>query len=420
MTTRILTFLFLLVFGLSKGQNLSTVFIDTLDITVNNKKIYSTDVTTLKFITNTKDIRLSLYDDGIHKLFISFAKSSSNRPYSLISSSLYFYLNDTSYSLAQMNQSNYEHCLEVLTGNCVLQNWGDNKLVPELKTKIKLNYRHMNFAPIDTTNYKFNYRQGTWIGTHRDVKEVTVDFQKDKRNGLARALYHDGTSYNVNFQDDIPDNYGQGYWQNYGGRNKFKFSYNIPNILLACDSENSNAYSSFTFQRGKKTKEVLIHHDLSVHYEKKGLQGDSLEFHVRGDYMSITDDSLVIQSDELNIHDFYKKNTDSLHYFSKMTPSSFIKVPIKDISKIYYERSEWKTFTLRTTLLSITTALIISPLVSIQKGGFNRDRFNKVTLTSFGVAILSISFGIAFSQKEFLCKPTKKSNKIWTIKPTDY
>jgi hypothetical protein len=419
MTTRILAILFLLTFGLFKAQNLSTVFIDTIDIMVNNKKIYSSTTTTLKFIPNTKDIKLTFYDDGIHKLIISFALSKTNGPNSLVPSSLRFYLHDSSYALARIDKSDYEQCLETFIGNSLLQNWGYNKPEPPQKTQIKLYYRLMNFAPIDTSNYKYNYKQGIWIGANEDAKKVTVSFQNDKRNGLAKALYRDGASYNINFKDNVPDNYGQGYWENYGDRNKFKFSYTIPSILGACYSTNSNAYPSFEFQRNKKTKEVLGHHDLSVHYEKKGIKNDSLEFHVRGDFMSITNDSMVIQSEDFDVHDFYKKNTDSLHYLSKTVASGFVKVPLKDISKIYYERSDWKTFTLRTTLLSLASALIVSPLISIQKGGFNQDRFNKVTTASLGVAVLSITFGIAFSQKEFLIKPTKNSNKTWTIKPTD-
>ena len=135
--------------------------------------------------------------------------------------------------------------------------------------------------------------------------------------------------------------------------------------------------------------------------------------------MSITNDSMIIQTNDFDIHNFYKKNTDSLHFLRQPLPSGFAKVPLKDIYKIYYERSDWKTFTLRATLLSLATALIVSPLISIQKSGFNQDRFSKLTTASLGVAVLSISFGIAFSQKEFLIRSTKKSNKTWTIKPTD-
>jgi hypothetical protein len=420
MTTRILTTLLLLTFGLNKAQNLSTVFIDTIDIMVNNKKIYTAATTTLKFIPNTKDIKLTFYDDGIHKLIVSFALSTTNGPNSLVLSSPHFYINDTSYALSQIDESDYEQCLETLIGNSLLQNWGYNMPEPLMKTQIKLYYRLMNFAPLDTTNYKYNYKEGIWIGAHKDAKKVTVSFQNDKRNGLAKALYSDGASYNVNFKDNVADNYGQGYWENYGERNKLKFSYTIPSILGACYSANSNSYSSFDFCRGSKTKEVLGYHDLSVHYDKNGIKNDSVKFHVRGDFISITNDSIIIQSEDFDVHDFYKKNTDSLHYFSKVATSGFVKVPMKDISKIYYERSEWKTFTLRTTLLSLASALIVSPLISIQKSDFNYERFSKVTTASLGVAVLSISFGIAFSQKEFLIKPTRKSNKTWKIKPTDY
>lgn len=419
MTTKILTILFLFTFGLSKGQFVSTVLIDTVDITVNNKKIYSSNATTLKFIAITKDAKVTIYNDGIHKIAVSFALSSTSGFNSLVLSSPHFYVNDSSYSLTQIGQNDYESCTETFIGNSFLQNWSYNEPVPISKTQIRLYYRLMNFVPLDTSNYKYNYRQGTWIGAHSDAKEVTVNFQNDKRNGLAKAIYKNGVSYNVNFKDNIADNYGQGYWESGQEKHRIKFQYLIPTILGPCDSINSNNYPFFFFVQDKKSKKVLMHHDISVHYDKKGLKNDSVEYHVRGDFMSITSDSMIIQTTDFEIHNFYKRNTDSLHFLSKPLPSGFAKVPLKDIYKIYYERSDWKTFTLRTTLVSLATALIVSPLISIQKGGFNHDRFNKVTTASLGVAVLSISFGIAFSQKEFLIRSTKKSDKIWTIKSTD-
>ncbi len=422
MTTRILTIFFLLTFGLTKAQYVSTVFLDTIDITVNNKKIYSSSETILKFIPNNNDIKVAVYNDGVHKLVITFALSKSNGYSSLVLSNVHFFYNDTIYPLTriQLDGNYYEQCSETFIERSSLQNWYYNKDIPAEKTQVKLYYRLINFAPIDTANYKYNYRQGKWIGRHYDAKEVTVNYQNDKKHGIAKALYNDGVSYNVNFHNNIADNYGQGFWENYRDGSKLKFSYTIPSILSTCDSLKSNNYTSFYFLRSKKSIEVLRHRDLSVHFEKKGVRNDSIEYHVRGDFMAINNDSIIIQSEDIDIHDFYKKNTDSLHYLVKSIPTGFAKVPLKDISKIYYERSDWKTFTLRATLVSLASALIISPIISIQKGGFNGDRFSKVTTASLGVAVLSVSFGIAFSQKEILIKPTKKSNKTWTIKPIDY
>ena len=179
--------------------------------------------------------------------------------------------------------------------------------------------------------------------------------------------------------------------------------------------DSAKLYKSFSFVNRKKEKEVWKCHNLSVHSQRRGLKNDGVEYHVRGGFMGIANDSMIIETEEQEIHNFYRR--DSLHACDIKVPSGFMKIPVKDITKIYYTREKWNTFILRTTLVSLTSALIVSPLVSIQKGGFNTDRFAKVSSTSFGVMILSVSIGIAFCQKEFLLMPNKKSNKVWTIKP---
>lgn len=421
MKARILVLILLLASLHFNAQKISTVFIDSIDITVNNKKIFTSTTTTLKFIPNTKDVKLTIFNDGIHKLIVSFTLKDKNAPYSLILSNPTFFINDTVRSLTHVDHSNYDPCFETLIGNCILQNWRGPTSEPLLKTRIKLCYSLTYLSPIDTSNYKYNYREGEWIGRGEGTEKVTVNFKNDKKNGLSTALYSDGLSYNVYFKDNVPDNYGQGYWvKNNVTQHGFKFKYFIPGILGPCDFTNDNSFCSFDFCRKSKVKNVNRYHDLSVHYSKKGIKTDSLEYHVRGDFMTIAEDSMVIESEEVSVHDFYKTYTDSLHFFSKIVSGGFVKVPLKDISKIYYERSEWKTFTLRTTLVSFASAFIISPLLSIQKNGFNYDRFSKITFSSLGVAVVSVTFGIAFSQKEFLIRSTKKNDKVWIIKPTNY
>jgi hypothetical protein len=416
--TRILIILLLLLFGLCRSQTTSTIFIDTLDITVEGKKIYTSNTTLLKFIPHDKKTEVTFYNDGIHKLSASFSFYRSRVPQTHFYQD--FLVKDSSNSVNSHTATDYQQCLETVLENCEWRNWGYRSPPPELKTQIKLSYRIMDYAPVDTANYKYNYKQGIWIGADKDAKVVTVNFENDKKNGLATALYSNGISYNINFKDNIPDDNGHGYWGTDGGRNKFKYSYTIPTILGECDSADPNAYTSFNFYRQGKTKEIFEHHDLSVHYDKKGLRNDSIEMRVRGHFMSIKNDTMVIESDYLRIHNLHKKNADSSHYSFITTPTGFVKVPVTDISRIYYTRHEWKTFTSRITLASFVTAFVVSPLISIQKGGFNGDRFGKVTAASSCLAVLSISLNIAFSQKKFLIKPTKKSNKTWTIKPTDH
>jgi hypothetical protein len=421
MRVKIFVLFFILLFSYIKAQFASTIFIDTLDIIVNNEKMYSLKATTLKFIPHDSDTKITLYNNGNYKLVKKFNLNKSTGYSSIISSGVNFFQNDTVYPLSHIIRGyDFEECTEEIRVSEYFQNWYDT-IIPVKKTQIKLFYRLLNFAPLDTTNYKFNYKEGLWVGEYAGADRVTINYKQNKKHGLASVFYKDSTSFNVNFNYGIADYYGRGYGERLGKSKKLKFSYIRPFIVTrSCDTINESRHESFYFTRNKKAREIVSYNDLSVHSQKKGLYNDSIEYSVRGDFIGIINDSMVIRTDEIEVHDFYKINTDSLHSYSKKPLDGFAKISVKDISKIYYARDEWKTFTLRASLLSFATALIVSPLISIQKGGFNGNRFSKVSGVSCGVMILSISFGIAFSQKEYLILPTKKNLKTWKIIPKHY
>ncbi|MBS1636888.1 MAG: hypothetical protein JST26_13305 [Bacteroidetes bacterium] len=415
--TKLLAVSMLLSVSILKAQSLASVFIDTLDITVSNKKIYSSGHSSLKFIPNKKDADLTVYNDSTYKLMIRFRADKYEIPSVDGYSGVVFYRKDSIISLDQITSSDYEDCSETFMSRFTFQNWHYGDPPPTEKTQIKLCFRLTNYAPADTSNYKYNYRQGLWVGASPDAQKILLNYQNDKKNGISRAIYKDGRSYVVSFVDNTAENYGLGYWENTHKKANLKASYHIPSILSSCDFPNSPNYTSFILQRKHREKEVSRHWDLSVHFDKKGIRHDSIEYHVRGDFISISNDSMIIQTEEMDTHNFYRRNTDSLHFFFTPVSSGFAKVPLKDISRIYYTRSLWNGLTINTTLLSLTSAFIVSPLISIQKEGFNHQRFRQVTSVSLGVAVLSVSFGIAFSQKKFLIRPTSKSNKTWTINP---
>lgn len=417
MSNRLLILFFLLIFGQLKSQTISTIFIDTIKIVVDNKVIYESNTTSLKFVPNYKDSKLTIYNDSIYKVDLTLVHLQSKKYNYLSYSDLVFNINDSACFSHITTSSNYEECSNIDAVIISLRNYDFNNPNAPEKYKVKIYYRIFPFAPEDTTNYKYNYREGLWIGPSRGAEKVTVNYKSDKKEGAAIAYYDNGTTYSVNFHNNIADNYGLGYWENY----KSKFAYPIPNIVTSsCDSVKKFSREYFHFFRDSIFKEVNKHNDLSVYYEKKGIQHDSIEYRVRGEFMSINNDTITIRTSDLEAHDYYKKNTDTLHNFFRKIDGGFAKVPAKDITKIYYTRDKWKEITLQTTLLSILAGAVISPLISIQKKGFNTDRFRNVSLTSLGVMTLSISFGIGFSQKEYLLKPTKKNKKVWKIKYDTY
>lgn len=430
MSIRLLIIFFTLTFGQLKSQTLSTVFIDTVKIVVDGKTIYESNTTSLKFVPNNMGSSLTLFNDGIHKFIINFGHIESKKlNYISALSGEKFSINDSTYLSSLNSSSKYEACSEMNIHNISLKNWDSHNLNSSVNYEIRLAYRLCSFAPIDTTNYIYNYREGKWIGPDRDVEKVTVNYKNDKKHGVATAYYNDGTSFNVNFNNNIADNYGKGYWENYKDEHKLKFTYAIPNIVTrSCNSINAYNTESFYFSQVKmaknttkiKEKEILKHNNLSIYSEQKGILHDSIEYNIKGEFTAIINDSLIMRTDDIEVHDFYKKNTDSLHCFYKKTESGHVKVPIRDISKIYYTRDGWTTFGVRSTLLALASAFIVSPLISIEKSGFNIERFSKVSLISIGVIPVSISLAIAFSQKKFLLKPDKKSNKVWKIEYDAY
>lgn len=403
----------LLYFGL-KAQDLATIFIDTLVINVEGKTIHKSNKTTLKFISNNKDNKVIIYNNGTYELMARIALSKYNIPTFGGDS---FFKNGALIPLNSTNYMDFEDCSEILISKQTFENIFNDSVKTE-SISIKLCYRLFKLAPKDTLNYKYNYREGPWTGREKGTEEIIVNYKNDKKHGLASAIYSNGVSYNVNFTDGVVSNFGKGVFDSSSKKGKTKHSYILPNIVTqACDSANSNNYLSFNLVSSKKTKEVVRLDDLSVHFQKKGINHDSIEYRVRGDFMSITNDTMNLYSDEIDVHDFYKKNTDSLHYHSQAINPGFVKIPVKEISKIYYGREQWKTFTLGTTLISFATALIVAPLISLQKKGFNHERFNSVALPALGVMSLSITFGIAFSQKEYLLRSDKKEKKIWLLMP---
>jgi hypothetical protein len=421
MITRILIIILLFNLERVKAQVVSTVFLDTLNITVNDKKIYTSNETNLKFIPNNNDVKLTVYNDGIYKLVVNFVSNKPNNYSALMLSDIHFFCHDTIYLLRQVQQlsAEYEACSGMLIASYLFQNLQNDKSIPSEKIQVKIHYRLFNLAPKDTANYKYNYRQGLWIGGYKDAKVVTVNYNNDKKEGLAKAVYKDSISYQVNFKNNIADNYGRGYWDVSGKKGRLKLQYTIPNIIVgSCDSIKNQRHESFYFEQGKKWKEVHRYNGLSIYSIKRGVHHDSIEYHSSGDFLAVINDTIILNSDAISEHNFYKKNTDSTHYLLKEFEREMpVKIPLNEISKVYYSRGMLQDVTIKTTLLSLFTGFIVSPLISIQKNGFNRDRFAAVSGTSMGVMVLSITVAAIFGQKGFLIQATKKNKKVWIIQP---
>jgi hypothetical protein len=232
MSTRFLILFFLVIFWQLKSQTLSTVFIDTVKIIVDNKIIYESNTTTLKFVPNNADCNLILYKDSIYKFVIKLGHLKSKNLDYLSYAGENFYINDSICSSSGSQYSESETCSEIDIHHISLKNWSyNNPNLPE-KFKIRLCYRLCQLAPMDTSNYLYNYREDLWIGPYRKAEKVIVNYKNDKKHGLATAYYNDGVTFNVNFTNGIAETYGRESFRNYKSRNKLKSSYVLPNIII--------------------------------------------------------------------------------------------------------------------------------------------------------------------------------------------
>ncbi len=403
--------LFLLVSGV-KAQKTSTVFIDSVSVKINDKIIYDQNRTYLKFLPSNKTSALTLFDDGTYKLQLEFPAYLLGDYFYLRPPDVKFFKNDVLQALAteELDAGSSEWtCSGVHDERYKIT--PINNGLDKSNTEILLRFRYFGFAPKDTTNYQYNYRQGEWIGFYDGIKEITINYQLDIKDGKATVVYNDGTIYKSNFVNGIVDDFGYGIFES-----RKKAKYLIPNIVSrSCDDKLSSLY----MEKGKKYKEISRYDRLSVFFETRGIKTDSVAYNVQGDMVTIMDDTMIIHSEELEVHDYYKRNTDPFHFYYKNIPRRFQKIPLKDITLIKKTRPVLQTSVISLTLLSLVSAIVVSPLVSIQKDGFNANRFRKVSGVSLGIATISVSTGVLFGSKKFLVKPTSRERNVWKMSP-DY
>lgn len=407
-------FFVLISFRIITAQNISTLFVDTISIIVNNQPIYSSFETKLKFIKNNADASIVVFSDKNYKLEIRLSHSKTKKNSSLVLSTCRFFFNDTLFPLFHNGiLTSYDDCSDLFTDKSQLQNWFYNQPEPSNKTKIKIHYRLFNYAPIDTINYKLNYRQGLWIGKGGDAEKILINYKNDKKDSIAKAIFKNGTAYRVNFKDNVADNYGMGTWENYKVS-----SYSIPNIVSqSCYEQQVVEVKKIILERNNKNKKIERFENISIYSKNRGLKNDSIDFNAIGDFICVNNDSIVLSAYSVSKHNFYRKYTEEEHFktwFYK--ENQYVKFATKDIYKLYYTRQKIQNFTISTTLLSIVTALVVSPLVSIQKKGFNTQRLYQISGTSIGVMALSITLGASFNQKKFVISPQKEKDKYWKMK----
>lgn len=173
-----------------------------------------------------------------------------------------------------------------------------------------------------------------------------------------------------------------------------------------------------TVSRGKQIKTILSGEDITVFVQKRGRRNDSIDMAIWGQFVGLVKDTILVDSDQFVEHNFYKKYTDSLHYYSPLLIDTIIrmKIPIKYITGIYKEREPFGMYMTRTTIagMSVGLGFMMASLFS----GTDSDIGNThatIATAAFLTVPVSFGLGVSFSKLKFRIKGGKQPEKLWKI-----
>ncbi len=194
----------------------------------------------------------------------------------------------------------------------------------------------------------------------------------------------------------------------------------IFNTFQFCFSQDT--LRNIRLSKGKKTSVIRFYDEVEVLNKKTFLHKDSMERTLTGNFLFVTNDSIAIKpiwlrdirfydhSGQINIDDWYKYRNFCANQ------DTAIKVSLKELNYIHYNRQKAPRVFRYSFFASAATALIVSPLVSIERGGFNRSRFRTISSISGGAAVIfCVCLGISLEKEHFL-KAKKSKTKVWEIK----
>ncbi|PBQ31249.1 hypothetical protein CNR22_05540 [Sphingobacteriaceae bacterium] len=169
--------------------------------------------------------------------------------------------------------------------------------------------------------------------------------------------------------------------------------------------------------QGTKRKVIKNMQSVIVFSKKRALKNDSIDFAIWGQLVGYIADTLIIDCDQYIEHNFYKKHPDSLHYISPELYDTVIriKVPVREVTKIYTQRESFTSVTNGLTYTALGTGLVFI-------GGsliFNDKDFGS-NLGAIGVvSLLTIPFsfgtGLIFATEKYYLIATEKQSKTWKV-----
>lgn len=151
-----------------------------------------------------------------------------------------------------------------------------------------------------------------------------------------------------------------------------------------------NPYNFLWLFKKRKSRDIYRYDNVIVYINNAG----------SGSRQRITGDFYKLQSGSIFV-DTQRSASEHLAITGRDTiPVELREIPVLNISKLYHERRKLNYISGWGAGLSLLSALAVAPLISIEKSGFNSDRFLTVTAASLASATFFITVRVAFSHKK--------------------
>ena len=167
--------------------------------------------------------------------------------------------------------------------------------------------------------------------------------------------------------------------------------------------------------RGEKKSTIVIGKTIELATSHIGTDKDSTMTGFEGDLIGVFGDSIKIKPFRIieNTYTVDKKNLIIEKQFVNDT-STTISLHINEIRKIRKIHTGFQDAAIRVSAVSLITALVVSPLVSINynKGTFNKNRYALITGISLATFTTSLTLSLKFGYREY---KTKDSKRNWSF-----
>jgi hypothetical protein len=163
-------------------------------------------------------------------------------------------------------------------------------------------------------------------------------------------------------------------------------------------------YDYFWLSKRGRTRDIFDKENIIVY--SKISDSSKVTERTRGDFYQVRGDSLFIDTDGFISDHFGSTGRDTVPQHLKI-------VRLHNITKFYHEREQLNNITGWGIGLSVLSTLIVSPLVSLKKGGFNGERYLKVAGTSLASTVLFVTLRVGLSHKKMVIRHKRNSWKLW-------